>query len=132
LGNIDLNDMDSMMSALNPEPSQASDEHGHTHAPGGGCCGSDGQLNAAKTQRNVNILAFREEFELTREEKSKELNEVIGFLMNKDDLKVGETSLKGYGKINYFKGVNFHVVVLKYANQIISMIPSLINDSSIE
>jgi len=60
-----------------------------------------------------------------------ELRNVCTFIMNEKEMKVKETFLEGFGTTKYFRGVNFHVSVLRNDEKILSMIPSFVNDKSI-
>lgn len=48
-----------------------------------------------------------------------ELSKVVKFLMSLPDLKVKVSHLEGFGKIEFFRGVNFHVAVLRCEEEIL-------------
>lgn len=63
--------------------------------------------------------------------RSAELAKVVKFIMGLPDLKVKQSHLEGFGAINFFRGVNYHVAVLRCEEEILKMIPSFVNDKTI-
>ena len=72
-----------------------------------------------------------ERFEAQKAVKSKELDAVMDFLKDKYNLKTHKGILLQRSSVEYFRGVNFHVAVLRAQDHIIKLIPSFTKDGSI-
>ena len=84
----------------------------------------------AETQERE-LTEREKQLELTREEKEKEMSNVIDFLVNKVGVKTHKGILLQRSNVDYFRGVNFHVAVLQHKDKIMQMIPTFIKEGLI-
>ena len=70
-------------------------------------------------------------YEEARKKRVKELGNVLSYLTGTAGLKMHKALFQREKSLEYFRGVNFHVMVLSHKEKIVKMIPSIIEDGSV-
>ena len=69
-------------------------------------------------------------FEGCREQKTKELEDVLRYLIEAKEMEMTK-AIKYDKAIEYFRGVDFHLLVLSNKEEVLGMLPSFVKDRSL-
>ena len=67
-------------------------------------------------------------FEEARKKKVKELGNVLSYLTGTAGLKMHKALFQREKSLEYFRGINFHVMTLSHKEKLMKMIPSFVED----